>query len=136
MIWLFISVGLFIIIALFGNNEPKKISKPTREEIEVNLKDYTGHYSFNVKGVHLQDFLYPVLNHCKVLDLITLVPEPENKFDSDAIMVMNSNWHIGYVPAEETFEIHQIIKKEHIAYIETRDIDGYINVSIKIRYKE
>ncbi|MBX9886703.1 MAG: hypothetical protein K2Y30_02060 [Flavobacteriaceae bacterium] len=135
MEWLLAIIGIFILLALFGKNKPKKKNLPTRKEIDFNLRDYDGHYSFDVKGVHLQDYLYPVLNYCQKLDLITLISEPDNHYDKHAIKVMNSGWHIGYVPADETTEVKDILNKEYLAYIESIEKLGYVRVSVKIRFK-
>lgn len=35
-------------------------------------------------------------------DLVSLVPEPENKFDPNAIKVMHGETHLGYIPKIET----------------------------------
>lgn len=136
--WFVIVILVVVFFVIIGKSGPveKKVEKPTeRKEIEFNLKEYPNEYSFSVSGVHLQDYIYPVLNICKVSDLITLVPEPDNIYDPDAIKVEDSGWHIGYVPAVETDEVHEIIKKDHIAYIEHKSIGGYISVHVKIRYK-
>lgn len=136
MIWILL---IIVVLIIFIVSKSGPIEKPKsniqRKEVEFNLKDYPNEYAFSVAGVHLQDYIYPVLNICKEFDLITLVPEPENTYDSDAIKVEDSGWHIGYVPGGETNEVHEIIKKEHIAYIESRKIGGYITVYVKIRYK-
>ncbi|MDR6844532.1 HIRAN domain-containing protein [Flavobacterium granuli] len=138
--FLIILIIAFVIFMIIGaTTKPPSTEKVNnnvkRKEIEINLKEFPNEYTFSVKGVHLSDYSYPIFNICKEFDLITLVPEPDNSFDSDAIKVVNSGWDIGYVPAEETYEVHQIIKKENISYIETLNISGYISVIVKIRYK-
>lgn len=132
-----IGILFVILIAIASNNSNESLTrKPIdRKEVEFNLKDYPNEYTFSVKAVHLEPYIYPVLNICKELDVITLIPEPDNTYDSDAIKVEDSGWHIGYVPAEETYEVHSIIKKEHIAYIQDLEKDGYVIVRVKIRYK-
>ena len=136
LIIIVVVVFFFIIIKNSGPVENKNNDPVTRKEVEFNLKEYPNEYLFAVKGVHLDQYMYPVLNICKELDVITLVPEPDNHFDSDAIKVEDSGWHIGYVPAGETYEVHEIIKKDHIAYIESKSIGGYITIKVKIRYKD
>ena len=55
----------------------------------------------------------------------TLVPEPRNQVDKNAIMIMCNGIHIGYVPADMCKDIKKIIKK------------CYANVIIKGgKYKE
>src|SRR5688572_2433504 len=118
--WIVILIVVAIIFIIIVNNsgpiEKKKNNTVNKKVIEINLKEYPNEYSFNISGVHLQDYMYPVINFCKEFDLTELIPEPENKFDSNAIMVKASGWHIGYVPEEETYEVSQIMKKENISY--------------------
>lgn len=46
---------------------------------------------------------------------VHLLPEPENKFDSNAIKVLNSEFiKIGYIKREQTTEIHNYIDKRFI----------------------
>lgn len=137
VIVLIIILPIFFILAVNSSSSPKKATaQVTRKEIEVNLKDYQNEYIFSVAGVHLSHYSYAVYNYCKVHDLVTLIPEPENRYDSDAIMVKVSGWEIGYVPAEETIDVHRILSKEHICYVESKNLDSYISVYIKIRYKD
>lgn len=134
---LIIILAIFFLLAINSNSTPKKATaQVTRQEIDVNLKDYPNEYIFSVAGVHLSHYSYAVYNCCKVHDLVTLIPEPDNRYDSDAIMVKVSGWEIGYVPAVETYEVHEILSKEHICYVESKSIDHYISVYVKIRYKD
>lgn len=128
--------AIFLILAIYSTNEvPPKSNVLTRQQIEYNLSDYPREYKFSVSGVHLPQYTYAVFNICKVHDLVTLVPEPTNRYDSDAILVKVSGWEIGYVPAGETSELHKILSKDYICYVETKSIDSYINVDVSIRYK-
>ena len=135
IVLLIILVAIIFVISKSGPVKKKESSNVIRKNIALNLKEYPNEYVFSVCGVHLHNYIYPVINICKKLDLITLIPEPDNSFDSDAIKVENSGWHIGYVPASETREIHSIIKKEHIAYIESLNKMGHITVHVKVRFK-
>ena len=137
MIWILLIIVIIIVAFVISKSGPieKPKSNVERKEVEFNLKEYPNEYVFSVSGVHLDQYMYAVLNICKELDVITLVPEPDNSFDSDAIKVEDSGWQIGYVPAAETYEVHEIIKKDHIAYIESKSIGGYISIQVKIRYK-
>ena len=131
-----IIVIIFLIIIVRVNKKPEKKTSPvTRQTIEYNLKDYPNEYVFNVKGVHLEHYLYAVLNCCKVHDIVTLVPEPNNTYDSNAVKVECSGWQIGYVPQYETDEVYDILKKDYIAYVEKCETAGYIKVSVRIKYK-
>ncbi|WP_413998735.1 HIRAN domain-containing protein [Flavobacterium sp. W1B] len=137
MIWIFLIIVIFILIFLASSDQSNKKNKNTltREAIVFNLKDYPGEYDFSVSGVHLEPYIFPVLNYCIKYDVITLVLEPYNQYDCNAIKVESSGWHIGYVPEYETHEIYEIIKKDHISYIDNISKDGYITVTVKIRFK-
>jgi hypothetical protein len=129
----------FIIFIVFIISKSGKIEIPKntidRKQVEYNLKEYPGEYIFSVSGVHLDEYLFPILNYCKELDLVVLVPEPNNSYEKNAIKVEVSGWHIGYVPSDETFDVFDIINKDHIAYVHNINIDGYIIVNVNIRYK-
>ena len=136
--WFIFTIVIALILFVISKRGPVKEPKSNSNirEVEYNLKDYPNEYNFSVAGVHLERYSYPLFNICKVLNLVDLVPEPTNTYGSDAIKVQVSGWHIGYVPSVETSELHEIIKKEHIAYIESLNIIGYITVAVKIRYKD
>jgi hypothetical protein len=137
MIWIFLIIIILVLIGLASSNTAplKSNNTLTRQTVEFNLKDYPNDYEFSVSGVHLEPYIFPVINYCKKHDVITLVPEPYNKHDADAIKVKSSGWDIGYVPADEAYEVHEIIKKDHISYIDNISIDGYIRVNVKIKFK-
>lgn len=137
MILILVFIVLFYLATASSapNKKSKSSSIVTRKTIEVNLKDYPNEYIFDVKGVHLEKYSHAVFNYCKVNDVAILVPEPSNRYDSKAIRVEVNGWEIGYVPKEETQEVHKIINKEHFAYVENHSIYGYVSVSINIRYK-
>lgn len=44
---------------------------------------------------------------------IELIPEPDNKHDPNAIKVVSDFGMLGYIPANETKKIKEIIEKEH-----------------------
>jgi hypothetical protein len=128
--------AIFLILAIYSTNEPQpKSNELTRKQIEYNLSDYPREYKFSVAGVHLPKYTYAVFNICKVHDLVTLIPEPNNKYDSSAIIVNVSGYEIGYVPADETGIVHDILSKDNICYVESKNILGYVNVDINIRYR-
>ena len=136
MILLIIFIAI-ILLFIFSNNTTIESSKKNNniKQIDYNLKEYPDEYIFDVSGVHLEQYSYPIYNICKLLNLVNLIPEPTNIFDSNAIKVEVSGWHIGYVPSVETLKVNDIISKDHIAFIDKLNIYGYIIVQVKIRYK-
>lgn len=44
----------------------------------------------------------PDLSVLKVGDEVQLIPEPDNKFDPNAIKVMHNGVHLGYIPRTDT----------------------------------
>lgn len=47
-----------------------------------------------------------------------LVPEPTNKYDANAVMVVVEGIHIGYIPSERCLQVKKIIKSGYSASIE------------------
>ena len=137
MFWFIFLILIAIFIFIISKSAPieKPKNKINRKQIEYNLSDYPKEYIFSVAGVHLEHYSYPLLNFCKEFDLVTLIPEPQNYYDSDAIKVESSGFHIGYVPSAETLKIHEILSKDYIAYIESKNTVGFITLYVKIIYK-
>lgn len=40
-------------------------------------------------------------------DIVTLVPEPQNPYDANAIKVLHGDVHLGYIPKTETATVRQ-----------------------------
>ena len=60
---------------------------------------------------------YPVF----ITNKVKLMPEPENKNDSNAIKIFIDGVHLGYVARTETEEIHEELKKENNYIAEIKD---------------
>lgn len=75
---------------------------------------------------------YPIFKTSKV----ELIPEPENKHDENAIKILIDGVHLGYVPRDQTKEIHGELKNEneYVAEI-TNGIKTHYNIEISISKK-
>lgn len=104
------------------------------QNIHENLYKYKDTFRFELKGLHITSYKKR-LKDCIIYDKVTLNKEPHNKYDKNAIKVVANSGLIGYVPAEETEKVHQLLEREHKVFIEDiSDIDGYIDATIKIYY--
>lgn len=100
-------------------------------------KDYVDNFTFDVAGVHIPNRKSFIRNECEIYDFIDLEPEPNNPFGSDAIKVKCHNKLIGYVPSIDTFDVHEILKHNYIAYVECiSDIDNFLEVTVKINFNK
>jgi hypothetical protein len=63
-------------------------------------------FQFKIAGVK---FRMPQFKEAQVVrgDRLTLVPEPDNKYDSKAIKIMKGDLHIGYVPKANNQQIYE-----------------------------
>lgn len=67
----------------------------------------TSALTIRIKGIsHYQE----AASHCRIGDSVTLVPEPTNPYDSNAVRVDCHQRKLGYVPRELASDIH-----EHVA---------------------
>ena len=75
---------------------------------------------------------YPIFRTNKV----QLIAEPENKHDENAIKVLIYSVHLGYVPRNQTEEIHEELKNEneYIADIK-EDIKNQYSIEVSISKK-
>lgn len=86
--------------------------------------------SFTVAGV---SYCKDVCKSVKIDDILTMVPDPENKYDNNAIKICNSkNEKCGYVPKLITTQIKNKHKK-NLKVIDTGFYEGsyWIRVQIK-----
>lgn len=135
MIWLLLFVGL-ILILIFSSDNSKKTTHPVqRKTLDINVANYPNKFEFLVSGGNFDEYLYGILNFTNQYDLVKLTPEPYNHFDKNAIKVECNNYHIGYIPSIDADEVHLLLKREHIAYVNAISKDGYISIKIAIGYK-
>jgi len=135
MWFIIIIILLLLLIIVVGNSDQQKTS-PTQsyKEFSINKSSYKNEYSFLVAGGNFSEYLYAIYNIIKLHSIVTFIPEPDNKFDNNAIKVSCSDWEIGYVPSYDTDIVSKIMEGDYIAYIEKLSKDGYISISIKILY--
>lgn len=115
-------------------------------EVQPKEEPQYNYYSFNVVGMK-----YCPVSTKKFIDRMTggetveLVPDPKNRYDKNAIKVMAyddykmENVRIGYVPADETLEIRQIMDENPcldciIDFVNSDLDDDYFSISVEIKY--
>jgi len=99
------------------------------------VKTYKYNLDFELTGVHIKDRKKYILSECELYDFVILNHEPNNQFDNQAIKVQHFGKKIGYVPAHLTDILHDIIKEDFLAYINSCfEIDGFLTVDITICY--
>lgn len=92
------------------------------------------HFSFKVAGLSYYD--HDDINPKGDLTA-DLIPEPDNKYDPNAIRVYVKGKHIGYVPQKKTVKVKSILPTvyEIDAYVELNEED-WEYVEITIWYKK
>lgn len=91
-------------------NYLKKLTTPTTQTNSNFEEDVTDEeYTFDVVGESFQrDHLVQIIKNTKSADLgeiyttATLKLEPENAFDSSAVMVIINDLHVGYIPKSQS----------------------------------
>jgi hypothetical protein len=74
----------------------ERVTKNKKEKTMEKLR-----LEFYVAGVQFRKGWRENLEELKELDLLQLEPEPENKFDKNAVKILsNKGVHLGYVPAK------------------------------------
>lgn len=120
---------------LIKENYLWNISIENRKIIEDDLEEFPNKHSFELKG--LQENKYrEKLKGCIIYEEVYLESEPQNKFDQNAVKVECLEGIIGYVPANETNQVKEIMEKDYKAYIENVERDlNFITVYIVLHYK-
>ena len=98
--------------------ERKLILEKEKEKLQ-KLNDRRPNRRFNVRGATYNDRQYLLNNITRRhgyqgIGKIKLVPEPDNKYDPNAIgIIFEDVGHIGYVPKELTESIAKFIDKDN-----------------------
>ena len=136
MLWgiLLTVIVIYFIYWLQGRSSARTAAEGMIQQVTEYSAKYPDRYEFNVKGLHMASY-QKRLAKCDTTDEVTLEPEPENKYDINAIKVMTAAGLIGYVPADKTDYVSFLISKDHDAFInEIDDNDGYVRCTIAILY--
>ncbi len=90
---------------------------------------------FDIAGCFVKNRKTHLLNNCFVGNEVKLVPEPNNKYDSNAIRIRCNGKLIGYIKADETDVVHNILDNDYYAYITViDDFDNYVSAEIAVEY--
>lgn len=133
----FFILGAFLLLCFIGSFIPDKDSK--KKGVDSDSDDDVI-YSFNVAGVSYRqkdicDLCWEndewsmskreLIDMCMVDERIyqygsdfgrvSLVPDPENEYDENAIKVMRRDILFGYVPKDETASVRRFISEEYTA---------------------
>jgi len=90
--------------------------------IELNKKEKSKmaiERKFFIAGVQHRVGAVATIKELMEGDLITLKPEPENKYDSNAIAIYSGGDHIGYVPKKFSAEISAAMEIEELGCVVT-----------------
>lgn len=77
---------------------------------EYNPDDiYEGMSNKDIKDLDIEVYEADIYNWCN----IELIPEPDNKYDPNAIKVVSEFGMLGYVPANETSKVRKIMEEDY-----------------------
>ena len=119
------------------------------DKLKISNPEYRASAKKNIEDGLIMEKIY---QYSYVDRPVKLVPEPRNKADKNAIMVMIAGEKVGYVPAELCAHFHHILRKGDIKYITAHYRGGTykvvsangdavklnedLNITIKIGYAE
>ena len=110
-------------------------------------------YSLSKRELIKQDMIdEPIYKYSVDFAFVSLIPDPDNEYDRNAIKVMHRNTLLGFVPKENTDTVHKILAGPYDVTAEVyagpyktvrenEDSDGYVvekedqNVGLKITIK-
>lgn len=115
-----IALTLLIVVALWKNFSSSKDDKITGLINKANTMGYAT-VSIKVTGISYRgEDAYRALKYATDDSIITLVAEPTNPHDENAVKVMLDDVHIGYVPRDYSYSVAKNLK--YLAYIKDPDI--------------
>lgn len=93
-----------------------------------NIADDFKAYEYYNQNIAMVDFVNPDFSQIKNFDEIQFVPEPDNKYDSNALKILCNGIHVGYVYKGKTQDmIHDWLKRGDSIYA----LISYIDVERK-----
>lgn len=128
-----IALTLLIVVALWKNFSSSKDDKITGLINKANTMGYAT-VPIKVAGISYRgEDAYRALKYASNDSIITLVAEPTNPHDKNAVKVMLDDIHIGYIPRDNSYSVAKNLK--YLAYINDPDItrstdafDVYIDI--------
>lgn len=70
------------------------------------------------------------IQNVEVFDGIELIPEPTNQHDSNAVMIRLDGIKVGYVPADKTYEVKQMLNRNKM--LRMYEYKGYIRAELTL----
>lgn len=118
-------------VALSEKFDFEKIIKPIQKEIHL--------FNTYIAGTtHIKN--KSVLNNVKIGSILTLKREPKNRFDEDAIVVLNSEGEkLGYVPEKDNYVFARLLdagKRLSGKVTELDDGENFTNIEFSISMKD
>ncbi len=77
------------------------------------MSDATTNYQFFIAGVKFHK-AHTVINDIKQDDILELAPEPDNKYDPNAIVIKFKGVTLGYVPMKISSEVSAFIEVNEV----------------------
>lgn len=70
------------------------------------------------------------IQNIEVFEGVELIPEPTNQHDSNAIMIKLDGIKVGYIPADKTYEVKQMLNRNKMLRI--YEYKGYIRAELTL----
>lgn len=127
----FIAFGAFLIFLAIRSKKQKKVgnkSEPTQvtPTSKQPAKKYQGRYlRVRINGInHRTDNAESLCDgHCEYKGVGELVPDPDNKYDPDAIKICCEGKHLGYVPKDRIESVQRVMDKVKEVKIEIEHVE-------------
>lgn len=104
------------------------MSKINEKEIQVNG------LAFYVAGIQFRlDAFASVANEARIGNVVTLEPEPDNKYDPFAVKVILHDEHVGYVPRSFSEWVTKNLHNCNASYIIRINLDSEPWTALKIK---
>ena len=128
IIIIFIIAAAWLAFFIYSNRKPESGSNTGNGWKDVNIEVAEGYdyLSFSISGTSFRRGLSKYVGEFDG----SLVAEPSNPYDANAIKIVAADGHhIGYIPKEDTDEVRDFIKLPcdcHGMLVKDKDEDGHI----------
>jgi len=134
-------MGMFGILKKIFSGKAEEKATPRKAPNPERIRRLSGDGDFSVKVAGTSNYQEAISRSEKSLGsdhsgdfLVSLVPDPENKYDANAIKVVHKSNVLGFIPGNQTAGIHAALSEADVSECKVMArIVGHNNATLGLR---
>ncbi|AZB21932.1 hypothetical protein EG338_07560 [Kaistella haifensis] len=88
---------------------------------------------FEITGIHISDRFDYLVNECEIGEVLSLIEDDLNRYDSHAVKIMHRRKTVGYISSSDNKFVRKVMKYGYIAkFIDYDEQDDYCSAYISL----